>query len=93
MRHSLGRVVATAADAASVPEKVIIGLLNRHANGDWGELNVEDRAANDSDHNQARGRLFSKYHTEEHGTIWVITEDLRGEAGVPTTTVLFPDEY
>jgi hypothetical protein len=34
MRHSLGRVVATAAVAASVPEQVIIGLINRNASRD-----------------------------------------------------------
>ena len=93
MRHSLGRVVATAVVAASVPEEVIIGLLDRHAAGDWGDVDAEDKAANDADHSQAEGRLFSSYDTEHHGTIWVITDDLRGEGGGPTTTVLFPDEY
>ena len=93
MRHSLGRVVATAAVAASVPEEVIIGLLDRHAAGDWGDLDGEDKAANDTDHSHAEGRLFSSYESEEHGTIWVITEDLRGEADGPITTVLFPDDY
>jgi len=93
MRHSLGRVVATAAVAAAVPQEVIIGLLDRHAAGDWGDLDGEDKAANDTDHSQAEGRLFSSYDTEEHGTIWVITEDLRGEGGGPITTVLFPADY
>jgi hypothetical protein len=78
MRYSIGRVVATAAVAASVPEQVIIGLLDRHAARDWGDLDAENKAANDAD---------------EHGTIWVITDDLRGDGGGPTTTVLFPDEY
>ena len=93
MSHSLDRVVATAAVAASVPEEVIIGLLDRHAAGDWGDLDGEDKAANDTDHSHAEGRLFSSYESEEHGTIWVITEDLRGEGGGPTTTVLFPEDY
>jgi hypothetical protein len=93
MRHSLGRVVATAAVAAAVPEEVIIGLLDRHAAGDWGDLEADDKTANDADHSHAEGRLFSSYKTEEHGTIWVITEDLRGEAGGPITTALFPDDY
>ena len=93
MRHSLGRVVATAAVAASVPEEVIIGLLDRHASGDWGDLDGEDKAANDAGHSHAEGRLFSSYNIEEHGTIWVITEDLRGESGGPITTVLFPHDY
>jgi hypothetical protein len=50
-------------------------------------------AANDSDHSHAEGRLFSSYDTPEHGTIWVITEDLRGEGGGPIATVLFPEDY
>ena len=57
------------------------------------DLDGEDKAANDTDHSHAEGRLFSSYDTEEHGTIWVITEDLRGEAGGPITTVLFPEDY
>ena len=93
MRHSLGRIVATAAVAAAVPHEVIVGLLYRHAARDWGELDEEDRASNDSDHSHAEGRLFSSYDTPEHGTIWVITEDLRGEGGGPITTVLFPEDY
>ncbi len=80
MRHSLGKVVATAAVAAAVPHEVIVGLLDRHAVRDWGDLDAEDRAANDSDHTHAEGRLFSSYDTPEHGTIWVIKEDLRPQA-------------
>ncbi|MCT0230973.1 hypothetical protein KQ306_08940 [Synechococcus sp. CS-1324] len=93
MRHSLGRVVATAAVASVVPHAVIIGLLDCHAARDWGDLDAGDRAANDSDHSHAEGRLFSSYDTAAHGTIWVITEDLHGEGGGPVTTVLFPEDY
>jgi hypothetical protein len=93
MRHSLGRVVATAALAASVLEAVIVGLLDRHAARDWGDLNAEDKASSDADHSYAEGRLLSSYDTEDHGTIWVITQDLRGEAGGPITTILFPEDY
>jgi hypothetical protein len=93
MRHSLGRVVATAAIAAAVPEVVIIGLLDRHAARDWGDLVAVDKAANNSDHSQSEDRLFSSYDTKEHGTIWVITEDLRGECDGPITTVLLPEDY
>lgn len=53
MRHSLGRVVATAAVAASVPEAVIVGLLDRHVARDWGDLDAEDKASNDADHSYA----------------------------------------
>ena len=60
---------------------------------DWGDLDAEEKAANDSDHSQAEDRLFSSYDTKEHGTIWVITEDLGGECDGPITTVLFPEDY
>jgi hypothetical protein len=93
VRHSLGRIVATSAVAATVPHAVITGLLDRHAAGDWGDLDAEDKAANDTASRLADGRLFSSYATTEHGRIWVITEDLRAEADGPTTTVLFPDDY
>lgn len=72
---------------------MIIGLLDRHSAGDWGDLDGEDKAANDADHSQAEGRIFSSYDTEDYGTIWVITDDLRGEGGGPITTVLFPADY
>jgi hypothetical protein len=58
-----------------------------------GAISMPRTVANDSDHSHAEGRLFSSYDTPEHGTIWVITEDLRGEGGGPTTTVLFPEDY
>lgn len=93
MLHFLGRVVAAAAVAAAVPIEQITALLDRHAAGDWGDLDPVDKAANDAAHRQADGRLFSSYDTNEHGRIWVITEELRAAAGGPTTTVLFPEDY
>jgi predicted ABC-type transport system involved in lysophospholipase L1 biosynthesis ATPase subunit len=45
MRHSLGKVVATAAVAAAVPHEVFVGLLDRHAGRDWGDLDAEELAA------------------------------------------------
>ena len=47
MRHTLGRVVATAAVAVAVPHHQITALLDRHAAGDWGEISEDDRDAND----------------------------------------------
>ncbi len=93
MRHNLGRVVATAAVAAAVPHHQITALLDRHAAGDWGDLDADDKAANENASRSGNGRLFSSYLTPEHGTIWIITDDIRGEGEGPITTVLFPDEY
>ena len=93
MRHNLGRVVATAAVAAAVPLNQITALLDRHAAGDWGEISEDDRAANDEAARSGDGRLFSSYSTSEHGTLWIITDDIRGEGEGPLTTVMFPEDY
>ncbi len=93
MRHNLGRVVATAAVAATVPHHQITALLDRHAAGDWGEICEDDKAANDGAARSGDGRLFSSYSTAEHGQLWVITNDIRGKGEGPLTTVLFPDDY
>jgi hypothetical protein len=93
MRHCLGQVVATSAVAAAVPRELILQLLDRHAAGDWGDLSDDDRAANDNAARTGVGRLFSSYRTAEHGTLWVITDDIRGKGEGPITTVLFPDDY
>jgi hypothetical protein len=93
MRNSLGRVRRHRGYCRSGPR----GRDHRPARSPWrprlGRSRAEDQAASDIDHSHAEGRLFSSYDTEEHGTIWVITEDLRGEGGGPITTVLFPEDY
>ena len=93
MLHNLGRVVATAAVAAAVPHQQITALLDRHAAGDWGELSEDDKATNDEAARTGDGRLFSSYSTAEHGKIWIITDDIRGEGEGPLTTVMFPEDY
>ena len=93
MLHNLGRVVATAAVAADVPHSLITALLDRHAAGDWGDLSEDDKAANDEAARSGDGRLFSSYATPEHGTLWIITNEIRGEGEGPITTVLFPEDY
>ena len=93
MLHHLGRVVATAAVAADVPHAIITALLDRHAAGDWGDLDADDKAANEEAARTGDGRFFSSYASADHGTIWVITNDIRGEGDGPITTVLFPDDY
>jgi hypothetical protein len=80
MRHSLGKFVATAAIAASVLHLQIIGLLDRHATGDWGDLSDEDKAANDNAGSTGNGRLFSSHATSAQGKLWLITDDFRGRA-------------
>ena len=93
MRQSLGRVVATAAVAAAVPHHQITALLDRYTAGDWGEISEDDRVANDEAARSGDGRLFSSYSAGDHGTLWIITDDIRGEGEGPLTTVMFPEDY
>ncbi|CAG9234947.1 hypothetical protein [Burkholderia vietnamiensis] len=88
-RFSMGRPVITPAaqaalDAAGIPG---VMLLARHANCDWGELSVEDFAANELAVLTGR-RLLSSYDLPGGEKIWVITEADRS-----ATTILLPDDY
>lgn len=83
-RFSLGQVYATAGFMA-------LGLdprpcLLRHSRGDWGDVDPEDWAANESAL-QAGSRLLSTYRLGGR-KIYIITEADRS-----TTTVLLPEEY
>jgi hypothetical protein len=61
--------------------------LSRHAQGDWGELCEEDRAANERALKEGL-RLFSVY-TDRNGTkYYIITEHDRS-----VTTILLPEDY
>ncbi len=64
-----------------------VHLLARHATGDWGELDAEDRAANGRA--VATGeRILSAYTLTTGEQLWIITEADRG-----ATTMLLPREY
>jgi hypothetical protein len=85
----LGEVVATPG-ALNLLAKTLtspIQLLRRHAQGDWGDLCAEDRAANQQALKYG-SRLFSSYNLPNQQTIWIITEANRA-----VTTVLLPEEY
>jgi hypothetical protein len=85
----LGRVLLTPGAQAAMEKNEIppIRLLLRHASGDWGDLDAEDKRANDFDL-KAGGRLLSAYHLPDATKVWVITEWNR-----TATTILCPEEY
>lgn len=62
-------------------------LLKRHAYGDWGEMEEEDKRANDAALKEG-GRLFSAYTLSTGERLWIITEADRS-----ATTLLMPMEY
>lgn len=83
----LGPIVATPGALEAIPPGEIGHALRRHARGDWGELDAEDRAANDRSLTEG-ARLLSAYRSRAGTRFWVITEADRS-----ATTVLLPDEY
>jgi hypothetical protein len=93
-RFRLGRVVATpgALDALRRAGQSPWEFLVRHVAGDWGEVDADDRAANDRAVKDG-GRILSAYRLGTGGTLWVVTEaeDDRGHRAA--TTCLLPEEY
>ena len=85
----LGRLVATP-NALQVLETLHIDpltLLQRHVQGDWGDLDPVDQQANQAAL-QDGARLFSSYHLTADVRVWVITEADRS-----VTTLLMPEDY
>ncbi len=67
-------------------------FLDKHARGDWGDLDAEDGEAN----NRALmdgGRIFSAYRTLKGEKLWVITEAEDDHGNRQCTTILRPEEY
>ena len=88
-RFALGRCLATpgAVEAMNDAGQAPAVFLNRHLRCDWGDVDAEDRQANE-DALLHGGRIFSVYHTRTRVKLWVITEADRS-----ATTILLPDEY
>ena len=87
-RFLLGKTFATAAVTAFAEESKIdlTRFMWRHHCGDWGDLDAEDKQANENALEHG-GRIFSSYHLEGK-KLYVITEVDRS-----MTTILFATEY
>lgn len=92
-RFPLGRLVATPGALTKVANARMRACLVRHAQGDWGDVDADDKRANDYDLTHG-GRLLSVYAidparpAEGDNRFWIITEADRS-----STCVLLPDEY
>ena len=96
-------IVATAgvADWAAESEHRTAWLahrLARHVSGDWGDLDVDDRRANDHAVRTRDGRLLSRYDLPtwlaagtDETALWIITDDLADPD--TATTMLWPSDY
>ena len=88
-KFQLGRIVATPGALAALTEagETPLSFLRRHAAGDWGNVDDEDRQENERSLSQGF-RLLSAYTLASGVRIWIITEADRS-----STCILLPEEY
>ncbi len=67
-------------------------LLDRHASGDWGIVDDEDKQANE-DALKYGTRIVSAYYLPDETKIWLITEAADAKGHRIATTLLLPEEY
>ena len=67
-------------------------FLNRHVQGDWGEVCDEDKALNDQSLIDG-SRIMSAYKTTAGVKLWIITEAADDDGHRMATTILLPEEY
>jgi hypothetical protein len=89
MKFRLGKIVATPGALQALEEagQSALDFVSRHARGDWGEVDAEDKRANE-DALRDGDRILSAYRTKLGERVWVITEADRS-----STTLLLPSEY
>lgn len=89
MNFQLGRCVITNAALTFLEASGVspMDLLRRHASGDWGDIDPEDKGLNEMSV-QNGSRILSVYQVRPDQAVWIITE-----AGRHATTVLLPEDY
>lgn len=93
-KFPIGQLVATpgAIEAMEESGQTPDFFLDRHVQGDWGEVDAEDWQSND----QALvdgSRLLSAYKTLKGKKLWIITEATDDEGKRAATTILLPEDY
>ncbi len=83
----VGMLAITPRASTQIQEDDLFNCFVRHLAGDWGEVDDEDRRANDMALETGR-RILSAY-TDRYGScFWIITEADRS-----ATTILLPGDY
>jgi hypothetical protein len=86
-KFKIGRIVATPHALEVIANDDILASIARHQAGDWGEVDAEDRVANDQALVNGT-RIFSVYRSAQGVKFWIITEADRS-----STCVLLPEDY
>lgn len=87
VKFELGTLLITPTAQATVDQADVFEAIQRHTDGDWGELCEEDRLENELSL-QEGFRLLSAYASRNGVKFWIITEADRS-----ATTVLLPEDY
>lgn len=93
-KFPLGRTVATsqALEALEESGQSPTDFLDRHAQGDWGDVCEEDKGLNDQSLIDG-SRILSSYTTLQGVKIWIITEAADDNGNRMASTILLPEEY
>ena len=92
-KFEFGQIVSTLGAMEKCSMERMAACMARHLNGDWGELDDEDIAANNRAVREGN-RILSNYPIDEtkpaegNNSLWIITEHDRS-----VTTFLLPSEY
>jgi hypothetical protein len=89
-----GRLLATpgALEALKEASQEARFFLWLHLHGDWGDLSVHDKSANDAALIDGT-RILSAYRLLSGVKLWIITEAVDDAGRRPATTILLPEEY
>jgi hypothetical protein len=90
----LGQIVATPGvlEALWHAGQTAGEFLTRHVSGDWGDLDDEDRQANDIAVSDG-SRILSAYQTRKSERLWIITEATDDYGRRASSCLLLPSEY
>lgn len=94
MKFKLGRVLSTpgALDVLRENGQTPGEFLDRHAQGDWGDVSKADAFLNEEALIDG-SRIMSEYRTANKTRLWVITEAADDNGNRIATTILLPEEY
>ncbi len=93
----MGQVVVTKSinDLMAAEQKFAVEVtvaLQRYAVKDWGNLDKEDKRANEEALKYPDDLYVMGAYDTSKGKIWIITNRISEKAGDNATTVCFPDE-
>jgi len=94
MKFKLGRILSTpgALDVLRESGQAAVEFLDRHIQGDWGDVSKADALLNE-EALQDGSRIMSEYRTANKTRLWIITEAADEDGKRVATTILLPEEY